>query len=159
MPITIQFTCTTPFRVSHKSFRFYNIFLEFRRVLHSPSKTYKENNTHIILREYPKPWNKRMFFKILIPCSLYHAKHIDSIKWRYCKVVHIDYRRFTWTKVWSLNAIPNICIHMKHNNVFLNNWSPYNIIWNSCFQKNLLICITFIGYEKLVTLMVKGFRV
>jgi len=31
--------------------------------------------------------------KILIPCSIYHALHIKSSKWKYCKVGHIDGRR------------------------------------------------------------------
>jgi hypothetical protein len=56
------------------------------------------------------------FKKKLIPCSLYDARHIDSRKWRYYKVLHIDVRRSNWTKLWNLNAIPksswDICIHL-----------------------------------------------
>jgi hypothetical protein len=37
-------------------------------------------------------WNKRFFKKILILCSPYHAIDIDSNKWGYCKVLHIDGR-------------------------------------------------------------------
>jgi len=33
---------------------------------------------------------QKNFLKILIPCSLHHAKHIDSSKWGYYKVLHID---------------------------------------------------------------------
>jgi hypothetical protein len=36
---------------------------------------------------------KENVFKILIPCSLYDARHIDSKKWRYGKVLHIDVRK------------------------------------------------------------------
>jgi hypothetical protein len=27
------------------------------------------------------------FIKKIIPCSLYHARHIDSIKWGYYKII------------------------------------------------------------------------
>jgi hypothetical protein len=27
---------------------------------------------------------------LYIPCSIYHVVHIDSNKWKYCKVGHID---------------------------------------------------------------------
>jgi hypothetical protein len=57
------------------------------------------------------------FLKILIPCSLYDARHIDSRKWGYCKVFHIDVMKSTWTKLWNLNAILasswDICIHLE----------------------------------------------
>jgi hypothetical protein len=31
--------------------------------------------------------------KIFIPCSIYHALRINSSKWKYCKVGHIDGKR------------------------------------------------------------------
>jgi hypothetical protein len=39
MPIITQFTCNTPFKISHKSFGFHNISLELGQILHSPNKT------------------------------------------------------------------------------------------------------------------------
>ncbi len=33
------------------------------------------------------------FLKMFIPCSIYHALHIDSSKWKYYKVGHIDGKR------------------------------------------------------------------
>ncbi len=36
---------------------------------------------------------KDIFFTKNIPCSIYHAVHIDSNKWSYCKVGHIDDRK------------------------------------------------------------------
>jgi len=29
----------------------------------------------------------------IVPCSIYHALHIDFSKWKYCKVGHIDGKR------------------------------------------------------------------
>jgi len=39
MPKSIQFTCTTPFQVSHKTLGSITYLLEFGRVLHSLNKT------------------------------------------------------------------------------------------------------------------------
>jgi len=36
---------------------------------------------------------KDILKKNKIPCSMYHAVHIDSSEWKYCKVGHIDGRR------------------------------------------------------------------
>jgi len=36
---------------------------------------------------------KDIFKNKIIPCSIYHAVHIDSNKWKYCKVGHVNGRR------------------------------------------------------------------
>jgi len=115
-----QCTCITPCRVSHKFFGFYNISFETckgRIAIPKPRRkailtSYCDN----ILNHETKGFiNKK------IPCSIYHALHIDSNKWKYCKVGHIDGRR-TWANLKSLNAIPTLCcdnsLTMKYKNFF-----------------------------------------
>jgi hypothetical protein len=48
VPRIIQFTCTPLFKYPRKPLGSITYLLEFGRVLCSPSKTYKEKNTHII---------------------------------------------------------------------------------------------------------------
>jgi hypothetical protein len=101
-----------------------------------------------------------MFLKIFIPCSLYDAKHIDSNKWRYCKVFHIDVKKSTWTKLWSLNAIHasswNIYIHLKLGGVLHSLTKPISNRITTPYYDNILNHGTNEDIVKLVTLMVKG---
>jgi hypothetical protein len=89
-----QCTCNTSCRLSQKSFGFYNISFEIWKGTALPyqnierksiSASYYNNNLNHETKGHLK--------KIIIPCSIYHAVHIDSSKSRCCKVGHIDGRR------------------------------------------------------------------
>jgi hypothetical protein len=100
------------------------------------------------------------FFKIFIPCWLYHARHIDSNKWGYCKVLHIDGKMDYLNKVMEFNC--NICIILAYLH---SPWNvdgycialpkPKNDTIHAPYCDNILNHDTNDNIIKLVTLMVK----
>jgi hypothetical protein len=101
-----------------------------------------------------------MFFKIIIPCSLYHARHIDSNKWSYYKVLHMMVKGHL-NKIMEFKW--NTCIILGYLH------SPWNLegycialpkrrrnTIHASYCDNILNHETNESIVKLVTLMVKG---
>jgi hypothetical protein len=104
---------------------------------------------------------QKIFLKILIPCSLYHVRHIDSNKWGYCKVIHIDGRMDYLNKVMEFKC--NTCIILGYLHSLWNMEGHYialprprsNII-PTPYCDNILNHDTNESIVKLITLMVKS---
>jgi hypothetical protein len=96
---------------------------------------------------------------IHIPCSLYHVKHIDPNKWRYCKDLHIDGKRLNKFTKFKCNSY--IILGYLHSPWNLEGYwialpKPKSHTISTPYCDNILNHDTNEGIVKLITLMVKG---
>jgi hypothetical protein len=94
------------------------------------------------------------------PCSLYHAIHIDSSKWRYCKVFHID-GRMSLEQSYGVKCNAYIILGFLHSPWNLEGYyialpKPKRNIIFTPYCDNILNHDTNEGIVKLVPLMGKG---